>query len=566
MMKKRNLFLYLFVLTSLAGNAQTTLSAPLKFWVQFTNRTGSPYSLSNASEFLSPKALQRRENQGIALKENDLPVNPSYVDQVAATGAIILNRSKWFNAVTIEIADSSVLLAVQALPFVNQVGKVARLKKKNVADQFIADLMKMYEQAEAEAAKKQLALLGADPFYGNSDVQIKMLQGEKLHAMGFQGEGMTIAVLDAGFFHVDQIAFFDSLRNSGRLLGTRDFVTGGTSVFEDNAHGLAVLSTMAGNIPGIFVGTSPQASYWLLRTEDADSENLIEEDNWVRGAEFADSVGADVINSSLGYTVFDDSTASHTIAQLNGHTARITIGANIAASKGILVVNSAGNSGAEPWKYIGFPADADSVLSIGAVDANRNYASFSSLGPTADGRIKPNVSAMGQQPWVITSAGTPGKSNGTSFSSPIMAGMSACLWQAHPEASAMEIFKAIEQCSDQYDSPDAKKGFGIPNFLKAHAILSQMQLNKTVSDSVVNVYPNPFIEGVTVEFYSTSEQDIQVKIFKLSGKQIAEEKVHVYPYVNNMMQLEKVRRLSSGQYVVSVITPTRTFSRQVIKR
>jgi subtilisin family serine protease len=238
----------------------------------------------------------------------------------------------------------------------------------------------------------------------------------------------------------------------------------------------------------------------------------------------------------------------------------------LAASKGILVVNSAGNSGADPWKYIGFPADGDSVLSIGAVDANRNYASFSSLGPSADGRIKPNVTAMGQQAWVITSAGTPGKSNGTSFSSPIMTGMTACLWQAHPEASAMEVFKAIEQSADQYDAPDARKGFGIPNFLRAHAILSQMSLGKEVADSVVNVYPNPFIEGVSVEFYSTTEQNVQVKIYKLTGKQIAEESIHVYPYVNNLLQLENVKRLSAGQYVVSVITPTRTFSRQVIKR
>jgi subtilisin family serine protease len=304
----------------------------------------------------------------------------------------------------------------------------------------------------------------------------------------------------------------------------------------------------------------------LLRTEDADSENLIEEDNWVRGAEFADSVGAQIINSSLGYTVFDDSTASHTYSDLNGNTTRITIGADIAASKGILVINSAGNSGADSWKYVGAPADADSVLSIGAVDADRNYASFSSQGPTSDGRIKPNVSAMGELSWVITSSGMPGKSNGTSFSSPILAGMAACLWQAHPEAKSMEVFKAIEQSADQYATPDEKKGFGIPDFILAHSILSQLKLNKEVQDSLVNVYPNPFIEGVTIEFFSTKEQDVQVKIFKLSGKQIAEESVHVYPYINNLLQLEKVKRLSSGQYVVSLSTSSNTFKRQVIKR
>jgi serine protease AprX len=562
----KQLVAILLISLNLSAFAQTSGTFNRKYWVQLTDKVGTPFSLSNPEAFLSTRAIDRRSKQGIVYKENDLPLNPTYVAQIQSIGARVINQSKWFNAVTIELTDSTLLPIIEALPFVARTNKVARVKQKTAADQFIADLMKMQEQYEADAAKKQLLAQGTDAFYGNGDQQIKMLNGDKLHQMGFQGKGIQIAVLDAGFYRVDQIAFFDSLRSSGRLLGTRDFVQGGTAVFEDNSHGLSVLSTMAGNIPGVFVGTAPKASYWLLRTEDADSENLIEEDNWVRGAEFADSVGADVINSSLGYTVFDDSTANHTYFQLDGKSARITIGADIAASKGMLIVNSAGNSGADPWKYIGFPADGDSVLSIGAVDVNRNYASFSSQGPTPDGRIKPNVTAMGQQPYVITSGGTPGKSNGTSFSSPILAGMSACLWQAHPEASAMEVFKAIEQSADQYDAPDAKKGFGIPDFLKAHAILSQLTLDRAVQDSVVNVYPNPFIDGVTVEFYSTSEQDIQVKIFKLSGKQIAEEKIHVYPYVNNQIQLDKIRKLNSGQYVVSVITPTRTFSRQVIKR
>jgi subtilisin family serine protease len=459
------------------------------------------------------------------------------------------------------------MASIRALPFVVNSGKVAKLKKKTPAEQFMEDLVKQYEQNEAELAKQQIALKqNNEEFYGNANVQIEMLNGDKLHNMGFQGQGVTVAVLDAGFYRADQIAFFDSLRNSGRVLGTHDFVQGGTSVFEDNSHGLSVLSTMAGYVPGVFVGTAPKASYWLLRTEDADSENLIEEDNWVRGAEFADSVGAQIINSSLGYTVFDDSSASHTYSELNGNTTRISIGADIAASKGILVINSAGNSGADPWKYVGAPADADSVLSIGAVDAERNYASFSSQGPTSDGRIKPNVSAMGELSWVITSSGMPGKSNGTSFSSPILAGMAACLWQAHPEAKSMEVFKAIEQSGDQYATPDEKKGFGIPDFLIAHSILSQLKLNKEVQDSLVNVYPNPFIEGVTIEFFSTKEQDVQVKIFKLSGKQIAEESVHVYPYINNLLQLEKVKRLSAGQYLVSLSTSSNTFKRQVIKR
>lgn len=562
---KKNLILFIaFTAHSVCILAQT---APSKYWIQFRDRVNSPYSLENATEFLSVKAILRRAQQGIELKENDLPVNPAYVSEIASTGAQVLNRMKWFNAITIQVEDTSIMASIRALPFVVKSGMVAKLKIKTTADQFMEDLMKLYEQNEAEEAKKQMVLnKNSDDLYGNARLQIEMLNGVKLHNMGFQGQGVIVAVLDAGFYNADQMPFFDSLRNSGRLLGTHDFVQGGTSVFEDNSHGLSVLSTMAGYIPGVFVGTAPKASYWLLRTEDADSENLIEEDNWVRGAEFADSVGAQIINSSLGYTVFDDTTASHVYSDLDGNTTRITIGADIAASKGILVINSAGNSGADSWRYVGAPADGDSVLSIGAVDADRNFASFSSLGPTSDGRIKPNVAAMGELSWVITSSGMPGKSNGTSFSSPILAGMAACLWQAHPEAKSMEVFKAIEQSADQFATPDEEKGFGIPDFLKAHSILSQLKLNKEVQDSLVNVYPNPFIDGVTIEFFSIKEQDVQIKIFKLSGKQIAEETIHAYPYINNLLQLEKVKRLSAGQYVVTLSTSSNTFKRQLIKR
>ena len=540
--------------------------APKKYWVQFTDKSNSPFSISAPQDFLSEKALQRREKQGIEIKENDIPVNPAYVDQVATLGAKVLNRSKWFNAITIELEDSTLLDQIQSLDFVRDTRRVARVKAKTVADEFMQDLMKMYEQAQAQAKVELKASAGADAYYGDGDVQIKMLQGDKLHEMGFRGAGMTIAVLDAGFNRANEFPFFDSLMNSGRLLGTRDFVEGGESVFEDNSHGLSVLSTMASNYPGIFVGTAPEANYWLLRTEDADSEFIIEEDNWVRGAEFADSVGADIINSSLGYTNFDDPETSHTYSQLDGNTTRITIGADLAASKGILVVNSAGNSGADSWRYIGAPADGDSVLTIGAVDSEGKYASFSSRGPSYDGRIKPNVTAMGQMTLVVNSSGNVGRSNGTSFSSPVTAGMVACLWQAHPDAKMMQVFKAIEKSASQADSPDAYLGFGIPNFLRAHSILSRMENESPKTDSIVNVYPNPFIEGVNIEFFSEREQQVTVSIFKTNGKKITSEQFQVYPFANTLLQLSNVRRLKPGNYVVSVQTSTSTYSRQIIKQ
>lgn len=558
----KNLILVLLFI-GYCSSASAQQVAPKKYWIQFTDKSNSPYSVDEPQAFLSNKALQRRQNQNIEIQENDIPVNPSYVEELANTGAKILNRSKWFNAVTIELEDSTKLDEITSLNFVRDVQQVARVKAKSTAEEFMSDLMKMYEQIQAKVEIK--ASPGADKVYGDGDLQIKMLQGDKLHAMGFRGEGMTIGVLDAGFFKVNEFAFFDSLRLSGRILGTRDFVDGGESVYEDNTHGLSVLSTMASNYPGVFVGTAPYANYWLLRTEDADSEFLIEEDNWVRGAEFADSVGVDIINSSLGYTNFDDPSTSHVYSDLDGNTTRITIGADMAASKGILVVNSAGNSGADSWRYVGAPADGDSVLTVGAVDSEGKYASFSSRGPSYDGRIKPNVTAMGQLTLVVNSGGNVSRSNGTSFSSPVLAGMTACLWQAHPDATMMEIFKAIEKSSSQAEKPDAYLGFGIPNFIRAHSILSRMEESNAKKDSIVNVYPNPFIDGVSIEFYSEREQNVEVSIYKSNGRRISSESFKVYPFSNTLLQLNKIRRLKKGTYVVSVETASGTYNRQIIK-
>lgn len=543
-------------------------TAPGKYWLLLKDKENSPYSLQNPHAFLSEAALERRAKAGIPVGNDDIPVNPGYLEQIQNTGAKVLTRSRWFNAVSVQIEDSLILQQVQQLPCVLRMEKVARIKSRSTADDLMADLMKLAEQAQTlkpAAAPKNYKSLSGDPIYGDADVQTKMIGADQLHTMGFRGENQVIAVLDAGFFKVNEFPWFDSLRNDGRLLGTRDFVAGGEAVFEDNSHGLSVLSTMAANNPGMITGTAPKAKYWLLRTENAESEFIIEEDNWVAGAEFADSVGAHIINSSLGYTEFDDTSTNHTYSDLDGNTTRITIGADKAASKGILVVNSAGNSGTNPWFYIGAPADGDSVLTVGAVNSERNYASFSSHGPTADGRIKPNVCAMGQQTFLAVSSGDLARSNGTSFSGPIIAGAAACLWQAHPEATAMEVFKAIEQSADQYENPDDKRGFGVPDMMKAHGILARHGLNEFLPDSVVNVYPNPFIEGLSLEFFSKTDQEIKITVTKLSGKKVYSEIARVYPYVNTLIQLEKMKKLSAGTYVITIETGSRSFIRRVIK-
>lgn len=562
-MLKRYFFLLIsFSLVNVEIAAQTTSPvAQLKYRIIFRDKQNSPFSIAHPEKFLSARSIERRARQQIKIAENDLPVNPEYVAAVAATGAKVLNRSRWLNAITVELSDASQITAIEQLDFVRSSAKVAIVTPKEKGDDMLEELIRMFEKKQGEKAQKKIT----SSHYGNALRQVDMLNGNQLHKLGFSGEGMVIAVLDAGFSKVDEITFFDSLRLSGRLLGTRDFVTGGEAVFEDNAHGTSVLSAMAAYLPGIYVGTAPKAAYWLLRTEDADSEYPVEEDNWVSGAEFADSAGADIINSSLGYTRYDDTTMSYRYKQLDGNTSWITRGADIAASKGILVVSSAGNSGAESWRHVGVPADGDSVLSIGAVNAINAYASFSSRGPTADGRIKPNVVAMGQDIPVISASGTISALNGTSFSSPVMAGMAACLWQAHPEAGAMQIFKAIEQSADQFDYPDELKGFGTPDMMLAHSILSKNKAQTAHADSIVSLYPNPFIEGITVEFYSSVDQVIEVEILKASGKRIAREPFGVYGRVNNFLQLEQVRRLKQGEYIVLIKTPKKTDFRRIIK-
>lgn len=534
----------------------------LKYRVVFKDKAGTPFHTSQPEMFLSARALERRNRQQIPVSENDLPVNPAYVEGLLMPGVHILNRSRWMNSVSVLLDDSTLISRIHELPYVKSTQKIARTKAKNQNDQRLEELIQMLENSAAQAPQTKNA---ATP-YGMGLKAIEMTRGNQLHQLGYKGEGMTIAVLDAGFQALDKNRFFDSLRLSGRLLGTRDFVDGGHSVYEDNSHGTSVLSTMAANIPGHYIGTAPRAQYWLLRSEDADTEYPIEEDNWVSAAEFADSVGADIINSSLGYTRYDDASMSYTYKQLDGNTALITRAADIAASKGMLVVNSAGNSGANSWKHIGVPADGDSVLSVGAVNDARVYAPFSSRGPTADGRIKPNVALMGQSVYVVNASGNVVPSNGTSFSSPLMAGLAACLWQAHPEATAMQVFKAIEQSSDRFLQPDDLTGFGIPDLVLAHSILSRNSGAGNPQDSIVSLYPNPFIEGITLELYSSTDQTVQVEILSNSGKRIARDSFKVLGRINNLIQMEQVRRLKQGEYLVSVQTTSQRFVKKIIRQ
>lgn len=450
--------------------------APDKYWVKFTDKNNSPYSIENPLDFLSQRAIDRRINQNIPVVDNDLPVNPSYVASVAATGVEILNVSKWMNSVTIYTTDQNALNTIDALPFVQSIGKNPnftieennQIKQKSFFDNEDYDL-----PIQTEFTDLMRSVSGIYD-YGLASNQIQMINGDSLHDLGFDGQGMIIAVLDAGFLNVNSLSVFDSLWGNGQILGSKDYVNPQSpNIYGSHYHGCMVLSTMGGNLPGDLVGTAPKADYWLIRTEDASTEYLIEEINWVAGAEFADSLGADVINSSLGYNEFDDASQDHTYLDMDGNTTPITIGADIAASKGILVCNSAGNSGNLSWQYITAPADGDSVFTVGAVTGSGNYASFSSTGPSADGRVKPDVVAQGSGSTIISPwTGNVTTGNGTSFSSPITAGIVSCLWQANPSKTNIEIMEAVQQSSSQYSSPDAFLGYGIPDYMVAHRLLT----------------------------------------------------------------------------------------------
>jgi serine protease AprX len=536
--------------------------APSRYWVKFADKNGSTFSVSAPEDFLSQRAIQRRAAQNISIVENDIPVNQMYVDAVVATGVQVLNRSKWHNSVTVLSSDSAQIDAINALPFVESVNAVALVQHP------VVDLRNKFEPQTDNVYKNEVAspsISNAD--YGMGLNQIDMLGGIALHEMGFRGEGVLIAVIDAGFFNVDILTVFDSLRNENRIVVTRDFVDGDLNVYHASTHGTMVLSTMAGNSPGQLIGTAPKASYMLLRSEDAGSEYLIEEVNWASAAEFADSAGADVINSSLGYTEFNDASQDHTYSDMDGNTTPVTVAADIAASKGMAVVNSAGNEGGSSWFHISAPSDADSVLAIGAVDEYGQYVNFSGKGYSFDGRIKPNVVAQGKDAAIVNSnTGEIMTGNGTSFSGPIIAGMVACLWQANPTLNNMDLLHAIEQSAHQYMNPDSLMGYGIPNFSIANLILSDNLPTDLSKDELLTVFPSPFEGDVTGVFYSALDQPTEVRLTAVDGSTIYFDEIFCRKNTSNTYRLRLLQNLAQGVYIFSVTTPEKVYFKRVLKK
>ncbi|WP_407951537.1 S8 family peptidase [Phocaeicola oris] len=443
---------FIFVVTLLMGICSIQAQKATKYRIYLKDKLGTLYTFDKPEEYLSPKALERRVKQDLPIDSTDLPVSRQYIDRIQQVGVQLVSQSKWNNTVLIQTTDSVLINRIVQLPFVSHIKKV-----------WIApDSVPERDKTRKDQIKKHLEK--TDSYYGDASIQIAVHHGDSLHLAGFKGEGMTIGVIDAGFFNADAIPVLKHLN----LLGTKDFVNPRSDIYAEHYHGMMVLSCMAANTPKVMVGTAPEASYWLLRSEDYDTEQPVEEDYWAAAVEFADSVGVDVINTSLGYDSFDEPFGGYEYKQLDGHYSLMSNSASLVAKKGMILVCSAGNSGSQHWKKITPPGDAEDVITVGAIDRDGVNANFSSVGNTADGRVKPDVMAIGVFSSVLGTDGQPSHGNGTSFASPTFCGLVACFWQACPHLTAKQVIEAVRQCSDRVDFPDNIYGYGVPDIWKAY--------------------------------------------------------------------------------------------------
>lgn len=565
---KRLIILFTLFQLSLALFAQT---APDKYWIAFKNKANTPYSITQPLNFLSQRAIDRRVRMNVPITSQDFPVNPEFLDSIWHAGASVLTTSRWHNGATVYTTDTAIISRIRTFPFVLSVQKSSSAKGNLKNRSYDGNMF--LNKPSTPIIQNNQAIRDAKTLnnynYGYATSQISMIKGDYLHQQGFAGDGMLIGIIDAGFYHADRLPAFDSLWINNQIIGYKDFVDPSVDIFEQSSHGMMVLSIIGGNIPDSLVGTAPRASYLLMRSEDAPTENLIEEDNWVAAIEYADSVGVDVVNSSLGYTTFEDTTIIRTYAQMTGRVSRASIAATIASRKGMILCISAGNSAEEAWHFIGVPADADSVLTVGAVDVDRNYAPFSSVGPSADGRVKPDVATMGLGTYVqdIDSLVTSG--NGTSFSSPVLTGAVACLWQAFPNKTNFEVMDAVRRSASQFNTPDTLLGYGIPNFQTAYQMLLPIgiqSVNKNLHPLMVS--PNPVSEQqpLTLWFNSPEYGYAEIVIYNNLGKMVFNDTLEFLAAGDNRIQFTGHQRLPSGIYYLQIKSSKFTLNSGFIKR
>lgn len=534
-MRKVFVFLFLFPLL---------LQGQVKYFVYLKDKAGSEGVVPQT--YLSERSLERRTAQNIALTDKDLPVSETYLREIRQAGFRVIGKSKWLNAALVE-GDS--LHALRSLPCVSHIEGDADIR------------------GDVSLGKYARIRAGSDspvtPFeYGDSAPQIKMLGADTMHAQGYRGAGVLIAVMDAGFPQVNTASAFAHLRNGNKIRHTYNYVHETPDVYRDSPHGTNVLSIIAGFLPGKLSGTAPEADVALYVTEDYpdDNESKIEEVYWVLAAEHADSLGADVLSTSLGYNEFTDATQNYTYEQMDGKTTIIARGADYASRTGMIVVNSAGNEGRNAWRHISTPADAEYVIAVGAVNANRQKADFSSFGPSADGRIKPDVSAMGVSTAYSNSGSAVSKGKGTSYSAPLIAGFMAGLRQQFPTLTALQLRDVLIRSADRYPTPDNEYGYGIPSYTRARDIAQRdyVTLAKEPENFRILAYPNPLF----------SRQSLSLMI---GGRPLPDNhKITISDRHGKVLyrNIEKARlnlgELNDGLYHISVFYSGNTYSDKLL--
>lgn len=516
------------------------------FWVYFKDKAENGYAVDQPGEFLSARSLQRRAWQGLSVDARDLPVTPAYLLQIKELGAEVKHVSRWLNGVAMVNADSLLFRQVLELPFTDTLA-------------WEPGTGASYFPSSSGADRFEPPRDPAPAFdYGISLEQAAMLGVDHLHDLGYTGRGVWIAVLDAGFRLVDSLPSFQSLISEGRLIGARNFVHSGSVFRENSSHGMNVLSSMAGNWTGNLVGTAPDASYYLCMTEDPAQETRIEEIAWIEAAEYVDSLGFDVINTSLGYSDFDSTAFDYTYKDMDGKTTYISRAASLAASRGMIACNSAGNEGSDPWFYVTAPADATDILTVGAVDSEGAITGFSSRGPTYDARIKPDVVAQGALCVLQGTGGGLVLGSGTSFSSPILAGSVASLWQAYPDLSAVEMIRWVRQSGDRRMNPDATFGFGIPDMARTYWNITHVPAG--LKPGRLELYPNPADRWIRVRLPGEESGFHEIRVYDMSGRMVMVREADL------STEILLPPSLQHGIYLMEIRTEQRTYRGRFIKQ
>ena len=541
-------------------HSQTQL-APDRYRIEFTDKNHNAYTIGFPGHFLSERALMRRARQGIAVTHADLPVSKYYTDSLIHMGFEVLNTSRWLNSATVHCMPED----IDKLRTIDFIKHASITQTKDTADTIASKVVDLesifsffFQKKNDSDINPQYSAPSA--YYGKAADQIAMMNGQVLHNRGFRGKGMLIAVIDGGFYKAFDLSGFDSLHNNGRLRGVKCFSKDSDSPLGESDHGTNVLSIIASNLPGRMIGTAPDADYILLRSEEVGKEYLVEEDNWIAAVEYADSIGADLITSSLGYSRFDDLSQNHHYRDLDGRTAGASRAATMAAARGMIVCISAGNDGVTDWKYISVPADADSVVTIGAVNRRNEYVYFSSVGYTSDGRIKPDLMAMGKETAYQNSMGSINTGDGTSYSTPLLAGLIACLWQAYPDKNNMEIIEMVKHSSSHFQKPDSLYGYGIPDFSK---LVKPVRSNETYTLSVVQ---NPSGGAFFLHLSPAKHGHVRIQIKTLSGQPLFSHSAYIAGCDIFELTVNESKNYSAGMYLVEAHTEAGKITAKAVKQ